>query len=172
MFQQEGKVPLVGHNANQQGLAPRGIRHRPKSTRYRSRRTSLALPLDESPDALQCLLDRFIAVRIAGPHVALAPFAEVAAMSGSSYVDDARYYTGRSHYAMSDFTAAISDFQSLVADMPMSQYADNALYYKLRAEADSGACTAAMATLTQLQSAYPSSTYVATGTTYLGNSGC
>ena len=93
-------------------------------------------------------------------------------LAGSSYEDDARYYTGRSHYALGQLDTAKSDFAALVSAFPSSQYIDNSLYYEARIEADRGNCAAARTLLTTLTSQFPQSTNLSPANSYLSAHGC
>lgn len=109
--------------------------------------------------------------RLANLDLAAARFGEVIAIPASFYADGARYWRGRTRYAMSfhrpaaaELAAALADFQAV---RPTSSYKDNAMAYEVRVHARGGDCVSARAAMAALLAAYPASTWITSTQTYL-----
>lgn len=114
--------------------------------------------------------------RMANLDLALTRFGEVIALTSSLYVDGARYWRGRTRFALSfyrlpapELAAALADFQAVRSS---SSYKDNALAYESRTHARAGNCPAAQAAFAALQAAYPLSTWITSTASYLLVNGC
>lgn len=114
--------------------------------------------------------------RLANLDLAAARFGEVIALPASIYADGARYWRGRTRYAMSfhrpaaaELAAALADFQAV---LPTSSYKDNAMAYEVRVHARGRDCVAAQAAMAALLAAYPASTWITSTQAYLVNAGC
>lgn len=104
--------------------------------------------------------------------LAITSFERVADFADSIYLDNARYYIGRSHYSLGSLDVAFGVFQSVIDDFPGATYEDNALFYQVRIRVDQVNCPAAATLLSRLETDYPGGTYTVQAADYSAANGC
>ncbi len=74
----------------------------------------------------------------------------------SSYIDDALFFIGKSHYRLKEWSEAVSTFDNLLANFPNSKFVEEAMYLKSIALISRGDEDAGLEWFARLRESFPS----------------